>query len=150
MVSKSRDGELISRFSAGFGFKYVRGSSSKGATSATRGILRLLKKGTPVAITPDGPRGPRHQLQAGILWLSAMSGKPILPLHVEATRHWTVKGWDELKIPKPFATIHVQWGTPLQIDKNALKENEDRIIGQAQQTMMDTTEMARSKLLTSK
>jgi len=142
MVSRSRDGELISRFSSGFGFHFVRGSSSKGAASATRGILRLLKVGTPIAITPDGPRGPKHTLQPGILWLSAMSRKPILPVHIEANRQWTAKGWDELKIPKPFSTIHVHWGEPIIVDKNDLKNREQDLISEVQDALRNNAKQA--------
>jgi lysophospholipid acyltransferase (LPLAT)-like uncharacterized protein len=143
MVSRSRDGELIARFAAGFGFKYARGSSSKGATGATRTLLRYLKQNKPVAITPDGPRGPKHKLQPGILWLSAVSQKPILMAHVEATRQWTAPGWDELKIPKPFSTIHVQWAEPFQIERESLKNNEDKVVKMVEKLMLDNTLAAR-------
>jgi len=92
MVSASRDGEYVARLGALFGNKTVRGSSSKGSSSATRAVLKLLKQGKAVALTPDGPRGPKYTVQSGVPWLASVSNTPIVPFHIEASRKRKSKG----------------------------------------------------------
>lgn len=143
MVSDSRDGEYIARTGQAFGNKVIRGSSSKGATKATRAALRWLKQEKPMGITPDGPRGPAHKLQSGVLWLSALAERPIVPLHIEVNRHWRAKSWDGQKLPKPFSTIHVSVGDPIQITKQQLEEDAVGITAFVQSQMMRNTNIAR-------
>ena len=71
IVSDSRDGEYVARLGALYGNKTVRGSSSKGSARVTRSLLKLLRNGEPIAMTPDGPRGPLYQVQTGVVWLAA-------------------------------------------------------------------------------
>jgi len=131
MVSESRDGEYIARSGAVFGNYTIRGGSSSGSAKATRAALRLLKQNKVLAMTPDGPRGPAHQLQPGVLWLGALSGVPIIPFHIEATAQWRFKSWDGQKIPKPFSTIYVEVLDPYRISReqidNDFKEQCDRL-----------------------
>ena len=132
MVSASRDGEYVARLGALFGNNTVRGSSSKGSAGATRKILKLLRRDQVVAMTPDGPRGPKYQVQSGIVFLAASAGVPIIPLHIEASRQWVLNSWDNHLFPKPFSTIHIGLGKPIMIDRVLLKEQPE-----------DATEMVR-------
>jgi len=146
MVSDSRDGEYIARAGEVFGNKVMRGSSSKGSTKATRAALRLLKNQQSIAITPDGPRGPVHKLQSGVLWLSALGSVPILPLHIEVDRQWRFKSWDGQKIPKPFSTIYVSVPhQPTQISRDELGENQTQVINSFELKMMENTNVARQR-----
>ena len=70
-------------------------------------------------ITLDGPRGPGRVAQPGAVWLSKATGNPVLPFHLEADRHWTVKSWDQTQIPKPFSTIALVVGQPFVVPKDA-------------------------------
>jgi 3-deoxy-D-manno-octulosonic-acid transferase len=79
LASRSRDGELVSRYVGRFGFAVVRGSSSRGGRGALRELHGVLRGGGDVAITPDGPRGPRGQIQPGVVTLAAWSGAPLVP-----------------------------------------------------------------------
>ena len=141
MISDSKDGEFITRCVAKFGNYGIRGSSSKGSTKATRGALKALRKGNSIAVTPDGPRGPKYQLQSGVLWLSALGKAPIVPFHIECSKQKVFeKSWDGHKIPKPFSTINIYIGEPLWIDKKQLNDNEVDITAQAQQAMMENSQ----------
>jgi hypothetical protein len=60
-----------------------------------------------MAITPDGPRGPKYHVNPGVIKLAQISGGGILPVHVEFSRYWTLKSWDGFRLPKPFSTVHV-------------------------------------------
>jgi len=137
MVSASRDGEYIARLAALFGNKTIRGSSSKGASGATRSVLKLLRSGESVALTPDGPRGPKYSVQPGVAWLAAASGTPIVPFHIEASRQWVLNSWDNHRFPKPFSTIHIGLGKPIMLDRVMLKDDPEQATSLVQKAMMD-------------
>ena len=137
IVSDSRDGEYVARLGELLGNKTVRGSSSKGSSMVTRTLLKLLKSGEPIAMTPDGPRGPVYQVQAGVTWLAAVSKAPIVPLHIEASRQWVLKSWDKHRFPKPFSTIHIGIGTPFLVDPTELKDSAETVAQKVQTTMMN-------------
>lgn len=136
MVSASRDGEYVARLGALFGNKTVRGSSSKGSSSATRAVLKLLKSGEAIALTPDGPRGPKYSVQHGVLWLASAAKAPIIPLHIEASRQWVLNSWDNHRFPKPFSTIHIGIGKPTSIDRVMFKEDPEQAAKIIQNAMM--------------
>ena len=100
---------------ARFGYRAVRGSTSRGGAKALVGLRRELAAGRPVAFTVDGPRGPARVVQPGAVWLASVTGHPILPFHIESARHWTLESWDRAQIPRPFSTIAVSIGTPLEV-----------------------------------
>ena len=136
IVSESRDGEYVARMAKLFGIKSIRGSSSSGSPRVIRETIGLLKNGHSIAITPDGPRGPRYKLQNGLLWFSASQNAPIIPLHIESSRQWKLNNWDGHRFPKPFSTIHVSLGQAIYIDRNDLEHNfeQQRLI--VEQRMM--------------
>ncbi|MFT5571800.1 MAG: lysophospholipid acyltransferase (LPLAT)-like uncharacterized protein [Cryomorphaceae bacterium] len=141
MVSASRDGEYVARLGALFGNNTVRGSSSKGSAGATRKILKLLRQGNMVALTPDGPRGPKYQVQSGIVFLAASASVPIVPLHIEANRQWVLNSWDNHLFPKPFSTIHIGLGKPIMIDQVLVKEQPENAIEIVRVAMMSNVSM---------
>lgn len=136
MVSDSRDGEYVARLSRLYGIKTMRGSSSKGAAKAIREGLKLLLKNKPIAITPDGPRGPRYKIQAGLLGFAASGNAPILPLHIEASRQWVLRSWDRHRFPKPFSTIHVGFGIPTRVEQQRLVQQPDEVTREIEELMM--------------
>ncbi len=105
LVSEHSDGEIIARIGARFGQRAVRGSSSRGAARALLTLVRTLLDGHVVAITPDGPRGPRHVAQAGVVAASQKSGAPIVAIGVAYSGAWTLGSWDRFCIPYPFARV---------------------------------------------
>src|SRR5262245_15338343 len=78
-----------------------------------------MAAGKPAGFTIDGPRGPARVAQAGAVWLSKITGNPVLPFHIEADRYWTVRSWDRTQVPKPFATAAIAIGEPFVVDANA-------------------------------
>lgn len=115
ITSQNFDGEWIARIIQRFGFGTARGSSSRGAARALVRLRQDLREGRPVAFTIDGPRGPARVAQPGAVWLAGATGSPILPFHIEADRFWTMKSWDRTQIPKPFSTLVVAIGAPLEV-----------------------------------
>jgi len=116
MISEHRDGELIARIAHRFGFRTVRGSTSRGAARALLGACREVEQGSDLAITVDGPRGPARSVAAGSAVVSQRTGKPLLPVAAEADRAWRLRSWDRFMIPKPFARVTVAYATPFVVD----------------------------------
>jgi hypothetical protein len=86
LISLHRDGEYISRTIKRFGVDSVRGSTYKGALRGLKQLIRVLKSGADVGITPDGPRGPKYKAQSGAVQLAKLSGAPILPVAFGASK----------------------------------------------------------------
>jgi len=115
LVSEARDGEYLARLADRLGYGLLRGSSSRGGRRALRGAIRLLAEGTPVGITPDGPRGPRREVKPGALLAARAGGAVVLPVAAVATWSWRANSWDRFLVPKPFATIRLAYGMPFQV-----------------------------------
>ena len=109
LISRSFDGELIARTLALFGFRAVRGSSSRGAREGLLGLKSVLESGGPVVFTADGPRGPIYQSKMGPIKLAQMTGAPVGAFHLQPKSAWRVNSWDRFLIPKPFTRIVVSW-----------------------------------------
>ena len=110
LTSPSKDGAIIAEIMGRFGQKSIRGSSSRRGAEAMRELANVIKNGGDVAITPDGPRGPRYKLGPGIIFLAQQTGAPVLPIHVEYSRCLRAGRWDGFMIPLPFARAHVTFG----------------------------------------
>ncbi len=117
LISEHRDGKLISRVIGRFGQDTVVGSSSRGGTEAVRNIVRLLKKGDNISITPDGPRGPNQQAEMGIVTIARLSQKPVLPVTFSASKHKRLKSWDRFMVAKPFGRIVFCIGAPVIVEQ---------------------------------
>jgi lysophospholipid acyltransferase (LPLAT)-like uncharacterized protein len=132
LVSQSKDGDLISLLLKQFGVDATRGSSSRGGAL---GLLELTRKATAgyqvVAITPDGPRGPRYTVQPGIIAVASKSGAPIVPITYSARWKKVCASWDQFLIPLPFSRIVVVCGEPIavpaQADTTTLHEKQHEL-----------------------
>jgi hypothetical protein len=119
ITSENFDGEWIARIIERFGFGTARGSSSRGGLKAMLQLVREMGSGRPAGFTLDGPRGPARVAQPGAIWLARATGNPVLPFHLEASSHWTTNSWDQTQIPKPFSTVALVIGEPLEVPANA-------------------------------
>lgn len=120
MISRHGDGELIARVVGGRSIRAVRGSTTRGGPAAFRDMIDLVRTGwTRLAITPDGPRGPRHVVQSGIVRLSELTGFPIIPAGLAARPVHQLSSWDGFLVPLPFARVRVHYGQPIRIPKGA-------------------------------
>jgi lysophospholipid acyltransferase (LPLAT)-like uncharacterized protein len=103
LVSRHRDGRLIGAVVRWFRLDAVYGSSSRGGPASLRALAGLLAAGDYVAITPDGPRGPRREAAPGVAQLAALSGVRVLPCAAQSTRRTVLRTWDRFIVPLPFA-----------------------------------------------
>ena len=104
----------------------VRGSSWAGATRARLGSVKVVKHGTDMAFTPDGPRGPRHSFAPGALMLANRAEVPIVTITGHVDRKWTLGSWDAFEIPKPFARVTVLFGEPRRVDDENIRDAAER------------------------
>jgi lysophospholipid acyltransferase (LPLAT)-like uncharacterized protein len=107
LTSASRDGEILAAFLRRYHILPIRGSSSRLGTAAVLEMKRFIDDGFDVGITPDGPRGPRYHLNAGIITLAQLTGALVLPIRVRYSKYWQLKSWDRFQIPRPFANVDV-------------------------------------------
>ncbi len=119
ITSENFDGEWIAGIIERFGYGTARGSTSRGARKALLQLTREMAEGRPAGFTVDGPRGPARTAQPGAVWLAQATGNPVLPFHLEADRHWSVRSWDRTQIPKPFATVALAVGEPFHVAAGA-------------------------------
>ena len=117
LVSRHRDGELVSRTVRYFGMGTIRGSSTRGGIAGIKGLVRALQKGYDVGIAPDGPRGPRFKVQPGVIQLAKLSGRPMFPFTFSATPRKVLHSWDRFIIPFPFSRGVFIWGEPIWVDQ---------------------------------
>lgn len=137
LVSRHRDGGYLADAMRAIGVHPVRGSSSKGGAEAVKEIVAELD-GWHVAITPDGPRGPRHKVKPGILWLASRTGRPIVPTVGVCDNAWRIKGsWTDLTIPKPFSRVLMYGGeffrVPTDLDRAALSTLAEQLEAEMEQ-----------------
>ncbi|MHB1194799.1 MAG: lysophospholipid acyltransferase family protein [Longimicrobiales bacterium] len=115
LVSEHGDGEALVRLIRRWGFGSVRGSSTRGATKALKGLIRAARAGKDLAITPDGPRGPEREFKPGALAVAQATGLPVVPLAAGASGAWRVRSWDRSLIPHPFSRLCVAYGPPRRV-----------------------------------
>jgi lysophospholipid acyltransferase (LPLAT)-like uncharacterized protein len=118
LVSLSEDGEVIARVLSRLRLVPVRGSSSRGGDEALKALEAWVSEGRSAAITPDGPRGPRHVAHMGAVALAARTGKPIIPLGAAARPAWTLRSWDKFQVPKPGSRAVIAVGEPFYVPRS--------------------------------
>ena len=113
LISKSRDGDLMSALIRLFGNKAVRGSSSRDGMQAMKQSMRLLRAGSEVAIATDGPRGPAFQVKPGIVQMARALQVPIIPVSYDASKKKVFHSWDKSFLTLPFGKIVIVYGDPI-------------------------------------
>ncbi|WP_020675692.1 lysophospholipid acyltransferase family protein [Geopsychrobacter electrodiphilus] len=113
LISASKDGELIARVMRFFGQDAVRGSSNRGGREAFKHLLKIASEPTDLVITPDGPKGPRHQIKDGVVQLARLTGRPVIPMSFVASRGHRFASWDRFLLPYPLARGVYSFGEPV-------------------------------------
>ena len=134
LISKHRDGDIIAQLISNLGFEAIRGSThktnkikNKGGLLSARKMIKSLKNGISIGISPDGPKGPRHKVSDGILSISRLSKSVILPVGIGFKKKWVLNTWDKFIIPKPFNEITVVWGDPISAITNEKNNHQFKI-----------------------
>ena len=119
MTSSSFDGEYIARIIEKFGYRAVRGSSTRGGVRALLGMHTELEEGRSVAFTIDGPRGPRYVAKPGPVLLARNTQLPIIAFHTAVERTWVLNSWDGFMIPKPFSRVLLKISALIAVPSDA-------------------------------
>ena len=124
LISAHSDGQLLSKTVKYFDIKTIIGSSSKGGSEAIRNIIKSLKSGISIGMTPDGPRGPRMKINSAIIKIASLTGNKIVPLSYSVKKKIFLNSWDKFLVALPFGKGCFIWGKPIKIKKN-ISSNED-------------------------
>ena len=128
LISTHKDGRFAADIIKHFNLGNVGGSSNKEPKKAFLKMLKRIKNGKDIGITPDGPKGPRRKMKKGVAQLAYMSKYPIVPIALNASNAWRVGSWDRMIIPKPFSTLTFYFFEPIFItDKNEM-DKKSKII----------------------
>ncbi|HAA93319.1 MAG TPA: hypothetical protein DCE33_12785 [Rhodospirillaceae bacterium] len=146
LISGHRDGQLISRTIAHFGAKTVIGSQRRGGSKAALQIARHLRNGEVVAVTPDGPRGPRMRVKDGIITLATIGNAPIIPLTYACRPRKVIGSWDRFNLPLPFCRGVLMWGEPIEVPRDADAETKERLRLKLEAAIQDITDRADAML----
>ena len=119
LVSASKDGALLAAILARFGVQQVRGSSSRRGPQALLELTSRAETGYDLAVTPDGPRGPRYVVQNGVIALAQVTGSPIIPVTCNTRWKLRLKSWDQFQIPLPFARCEMILKAPISVPRDA-------------------------------
>lgn len=149
MISEHGDGEMIAQVTNQMGFGSVRGSTTRGGLRAMRALAKKLLEGFDVAITPDGPRGPRHFFQAGAIYIAMRTGHPLLPVTSAAWPCWTLNSWDRFIIPKPFSSIIVKLGKPVYVPPDLDEKQREEYRLRLEKEMVQLVETADREVIDS-
>jgi lysophospholipid acyltransferase (LPLAT)-like uncharacterized protein len=139
VVSASRDGQYVSDLISFFGIKAMRGSSKKRGANALLGATRAMKDGFHVCFTPDGPRGPKYTMSRGPIHLASTQGAKLIPISINASRYWAIRSWDNFQIPKPFSTLTLVIGEPVDIPADLDEAGLEEWRLKAQAALMEIT-----------
>jgi hypothetical protein len=142
MVSRHPDGEVISQVAERFGIRAVRGSSREAGGVAVRGMVRASRRGYHLAITPDGPLGPREQVKTGTVELARLAGTPIIPVAFAASHGRFQRSWDRLLIPYPFGRGVFVYGEPVVVSPTAGPEEVEKARGILEERLRQVTALA--------
>lgn len=143
LISQHRDGEWINQVAVALGYQTVRGSSTRGGTTAVRQMVAAAQHSS-IVVTPDGPQGPRRQMSAGAAYLGAKLQIPIIPVGVGVNHCWRLKTWDQTPFPKPFSQVRVVFGSPLRLSTEVRRESLSASMVQLQTALDDVNDQAQA------
>jgi len=150
LISQHRDGAIIAESVAHFGLGTVRGSAgskkgsdkNKGGAAAVRQMVRSVREGKGIGITPDGPAGPFMRASDGVAAVAKLSGVPIIPATYSTSRRRVMGSWDRFCLALPFTKGVIVWGEPIWVDRKADAEELERVRLEVEKALNDITREA--------
>jgi lysophospholipid acyltransferase (LPLAT)-like uncharacterized protein len=141
LISKHRDGELIAQVVRLLGGQAVRGSTNRGGITALRSMMRV-GRGTHLAITPDGPRGPRRTVSEGAIFLASRMGMPLVPVGLACDRCWRAPSWDKMVLPRPGQRAAGVFGEAIDVPERLDRGQIEAFCRRVQAAMDDVQDQA--------
>lgn len=140
LTSLSKDGDLQTKILEGFGYRCIRGSSTKGGMQALREMIRTMKEGYDCAFAVDGPKGPVYQAKSGAFYLARLIGAAIVPVVcVSEKKKVFEKAWDKYELPLPFCKARIFYGEPLYVSRH---DNIEQKAAEAGKILSEMTQKA--------
>lgn len=146
LVSQSSDGEYLSAVIERWGYSMIRGSSHIGGKEAMQLMVEEVQKGYSLAITPDGPRGPRHEMKMGAIRVAQKTGVPLVLAGIASRNKKNLRSWDSFEVPMPFSKVSVVYSDPKHVPEDLDGESLDRFKNAMQQELRDLTLNAENQL----
>jgi len=146
MVSRSRDGELITRVLESMGYQVERGSPGKGGAQALRTMMGYVNRGCFAGLLADGSQGPARVAQKGILLLARYTGAPLVPFSMAAHPCWRFRSWDRTVLVKPFSRMVLAFDAPIWVDRNISSEGLEGVRLELENSLNRLTEEAEAYL----
>jgi hypothetical protein len=140
IISQSKDGEIVSRVLELYKATTARGSSTRGGDNALREAIRAYRAGDNLAVTPDGPKGPRRVVKDGAVYLAQLTGAPIVPFHFTARKKKRLRSWDSQIVPMPFSRALYLYGPPISVPRDGDVEEWRVKIEKAMNDLADEAE----------
>lgn len=147
MMSTSRAGQMQAAFWNLYGWPPIWGSTKKReGIQALRNVRTLVRSGQSFGFTPDGPKGPRHHAQPGVVFLASKSPAPVMPIAIAASAYWQLPTWDLYLIPKPFSRVHLHVGVPLQPGPNLTRDETEEWRAKIEDALNEAQSCAHAEL----
>ena len=146
LISGSVDGEVPERIARAWGAEVIRGSANESGALALRDQHVMMKRGFSIVTTADGPRGPQHEIKAGVMVMARVGGIPILPVACAAENAWYLDRWDDFMIPKPFSRVVMAIGEPYTIPRGTPLDQLEPHRLNVQQAVMSLMEDCEARL----
>ncbi|WP_310441939.1 lysophospholipid acyltransferase family protein [Sulfurimonas sp.] len=127
LISSHFDGMLISKTIKYFGLDTISGSTNRNSTRVLIQGIKALKDGYDIGITPDGPKGPRHEVADGVVVMAQKTNSKVVLIRIIPTKYWQLSSWDKFTIPKPFGTLNYYTTAPIDLGDLELQEARDLI-----------------------
>ena len=143
LCSKHRDGEWVNQTAESLGLNIVRGSSSRGGSAAIR-QMKTNSQFSSIAMTPDGPRGPRREMAMGPVYLASLLGMPLVPVGIGISNPYRLKTWDQFAIPRPMSRVRMIFGPKIHIPRKCKRNKLESCRQGVQGLMNDLTNEAQS------
>lgn len=140
--SPSRDGEIATRAVARWGIRAVRGSASRGGARGFLALVHAYRRGSDLALVPDGPRGPRHVAKPGVIHVARATGASLFPVSYAASRAWRLGSWDRMLVPRPFARVCFVVGEPMHVPRDTDDETIEVLRQELERRLLAATEAA--------
>lgn len=139
IASQSKDGDLITMVLKKWGYEVARGSSSRGGLKAVIGIKKLMEKGHDAAVTVDGPKGPRHKVKTGAIYIAKTVNAAIVPIFMSCKRYKRFASWDRFILPAPFSKISVTMAEPFYVSDDMSDEVVEKERQELEKYMLELT-----------
>jgi lysophospholipid acyltransferase (LPLAT)-like uncharacterized protein len=140
-VSEHQDGEYVAQVMKKYGYRAVRGRTTRGSLKLLKGMLSEIREGRNCAITPDGPRGPCYSVQPGFALLSDKGRLPVCPIGIAVDKAWVFSSWDRFAVPKPFATIVIKLGDDFIPRRGPLDDSRKQLQGRMREVSREACDL---------